>query len=302
MNMLSRIARPLVWFLMISTEAVLRLLRAKRPVEDPMVEEEIHSLMQQGTEAGVMDKAEQVMIRNVLRLDDQRVGNIMTLRKELYFIDLDDSFEENRRKVAISPHSRIPVCRGGIDHMIGVVYAKDVLNKVLSDIEPELASLVRAVLFIPRYATALKLLEQFKTSHSHIAIVVDEHGDTSGLVSLNDVLEAIVGDLPENEEYEPDFVEREDGSWLVSGLVDISAFKAHFDLRHLPEEKDGQYHTLGGMILTTLGHLPRIADVVELPGLRVEVVDMDGNRVDKLMVTRLSAPSDEGARHPTESH
>tara|TARA_R100000306_G_scaffold62604_1_gene75755 strand:- start:123936 stop:125309 length:1374 start_codon:yes stop_codon:yes gene_type:complete len=290
MNVLSRIARPLVWLLGISTEFMLRLLRAKRADEQPMVEEEIRSLMQQGTEAGIMDETEQAMVKNVLRLDDQRVGNIMTLRKDLYYVDLKDSFKENRRKIASSPHSRIPVCKGGIDNIVGVVYAKDVLNKVMSAEEPDLAALVKTPLFIPRYATALQLLKQFKQSKSHIAIVVDEHGQTSGLASLNDVLEAIVGDLPaDDEEYDPDFVERENGTWLVSGRVDISAFKDHFDIRKLPEEEYGNYHTLGGLVLNVLGHLPREADVMSIGDLAIEVVDMDGNRVDKLLISNKQA-------------
>lgn len=289
MNLLSRIARPLVALLSFSTEGMLKLLRAKKPEEQPIIEEEIHSLMRQGTAAGLLEESEQTMVRNVLRLDDIRVGNIMTLRKELFFIDVEDSIEENRRKIANSPHSRIPVCKGSIDNVLGILYAKDVLSRIMSQQEPDLVALVTRPLFIPRYATGLQLLEQFKKSKSHIAIVVDEHGQTSGLVSINDVLEAIVGDLPdEDEEYEPDFVQREDGSWLVSGQVDISTFKEHFGIKSLPEEEYGNYHTLGGLILTVLGQVPRMADRVELPTVRLEVMDMDGNRIDKVLATKIS--------------
>jgi len=303
MNLLSRIARPLVALLSFSTEGMLKLLRAKKADEQPIIEEEIHSLMRQGTAAGLLEESEQAMVRNVLRLDDIRVGNIMTLRKELFYIDVEDPHEENRTKIANSPHSRIPVCKGSIDNVLGILYAKDVLNRIMSNQEPDLAALVTRPLFIPRYATGLQLLEQFKKSKSHLAIVVDEHGQTSGLVSLNDVLEAIVGDLPdEDEEYEPDFVEREDGSWLVSGQVDISTFKEHFGIKTLPEEEYGNYHTLGGLILTILGQVPRMADTVELPTIRLEVMDMDGNRIDKVLATKLSGAtngvSDSQEEHP----
>lgn len=289
MNMLSRIARPLVVLLSLSTEGILKLLHARKRDEPPIIEEEIHSLVRQGTAAGVLEESEQVMIKNVLRLDDQRVGNIMTLRRDVFYVDIEDSIEENRRKIAGSHYSRIPVCKGGLDNVIGILYAKDMLNRVLADQPLDLTALVKRPLFIPRYATALQLLEQFKKSKIHLAMVVDEHGQTSGLVSTNDVLEAIVGDLPaEDEEYEPDFVEREDGSWLVAGQVDIGAFKEHFDIKRLPEEEQGNYHTLGGLILTVLGQVPRVADTIELGNVRLEVIDMDGNRVDKVLVTSLA--------------
>src|SRR5690606_26727047 len=201
---------------------------------------------------------------------------------DLFYIDVEDPNEENCTKVANSPHSRIPVCKGSIDNVLGILYAKDVLNRVMSGQEPDFAALVTRPLFIPRYATGSQLLEQFKKSKSHLAIVVDEHGQTSGLVSLNDVLEAIVGDRPdEGEDYEPVFVAGEGGSWLVSGQVDISPFKEHFGIKTLPEEEFGNYHNLGGLILTILGQVPRMADTVELATVRLEVMDMDGNRIDK---------------------
>lgn len=288
MNLLSQLTRPLVALLSISTELILKLLRAKKIDESDIIEEEIHSLMQQGTESGVLEESEHVMVKNVLRLDDQRVGNMMTLRKELYYIDINDGIEENRRKIALTPHARIPVCKGNIDNVIGILHTKDLLDQLMRGEQPDIASLVKRPLVVPRYATGLQLLEQFKKSKSHVAIVVDEHGQTSGLVSVNDVMTAIVGDLPaENEDYEPDFVQREDGSWLVSGQIDIAAFKDHFRVKMLPEEEFGNYHTLGGLVLTLLGHVPKATEIVRMAHLQLEVMDMDGNRVDKVLVTHV---------------
>ncbi|HVL02130.1 MAG TPA: hemolysin family protein [Dongiaceae bacterium] len=291
MNLLSKFARPLVVLLSISTEAILKLLGTKQAEEADIIEEEIHSLMKQGTEAGVLEESEHTMVRNVLRLDDQRVSNIMTLRKEVYFIDLENGGDENLQKIKDSTHSRIPVCKGGIDNVIGFLYSKDVMNQVLGGKALDISEMIKRPLFVPNSATALQLLEQFKKSRVHLAIVVDEHGQTSGLVSVNDVLEAIVGDLPaDDQDYEPDFVEREDGSWLVNALVDISDFKEKFAIKSLPEEEQGNYSTLGGLIMTVLGHIPKVTTVLTVNNVQLEVLDMDGNRVDKVLVTRLLTP------------
>lgn len=293
MHILSQLARPLVILLSVSTELILKLLRARKVEESDILEEEIHSLMQQGTESGVLEESEHAMVKNVLRLDDQRIGNIMTLRKELYYLDILDDLEENRRKIAETPHSRIPVCKGSIDNVIGILHTKDLLDLLMRSEIVDIAGLIKRPLVVPRYATALQLLEQFKKSKSHVAIVVDEHGQTSGLVSVNDVMTAIVGDLPaEDEEYEPDFVERDDGSWLVSGQVDIAAFKDRFRVKHLPDEEFGNYHTLGGLVLTVLGHVPKSAETIRFAHLQLEVMDMDGNRVDKVLVTRVEEDAD----------
>ncbi len=300
MNLLSRLGKPLVLILGFSTDMVLRLLRAKKSDEPPVTEEEIHSLMRQGQEAGVLEAAEHEMLRNVLHLDELRLGNIMTLRREIYYIDLEEDLAVNRFRLATSPHSRVPLCRGGIDQVIGILYAKDVVAALLQGQPLNLAELAKEPIFISRMATPFALLETIRQSKMHLAIVRDEQGHTSGLVTLNDIMEAIAGSLPEgSEEDEPDFVQREDGTWLVSGLVDVATFKDQFGVKTLPEEESGHYHTLGGLILTVLDHLPKPSDVVQLQGLRLEVLDMDGRRVDKVLVSQgeasevLNRPDDE---------
>lgn len=288
MDLLSKATHPLVWLLSISTELILRLLKAQRRPEESMIEEEIHSLMKQGTESGLLEQSEQDMVRNVLRLDDKRVGNIMTLREDMFYIDLDDCDEANLHKINASGYFWVPVCSGGIRQVIGLLSSKDLLNACMQGGSLDLRSLLKPPVFVPLYATTLQLLEQFKQSKSQIAIVTDEHGQTSGLVSMSDVMMAIVGDLPgDDEEYEPDFIPREDGSWLVSGQVDIASFKDKFAIRNLPDEKYGSYHTLGGLIFTVLDHVPRESESLTIQDVQLEVIDMDGNRVDKVLVTKL---------------
>lgn len=294
LHYLSLAARPLVVFLGKSTELVLRLLRAK-PVQDAHIfEEEIHSLMKQGTEAGALEVSEHVMVRNVLRLDDLRVGNIMRLRREIVTVNLEDSLEDNCRRIGTSGHSRLPVVRGTLENVIGIVRAQDVIENLMLGHPIDWEALAKPVLTVRRSTTALQLLESFKESQNHVALVADDLGNVFGLVSLRDVMEAIVGDLPAPETVaDPDFIQRDDGSWLVDGQVDLLSFREQFGLKVLPGADECTYHTLAGYILCTLGRLPRVTDKLEFPEIRLEVVDMDGNRVDKVLVTPL-APSETG--------
>ncbi len=294
LHYLSLAVRPLVAFLGYSTELVLRLLRAK-PAEDvPIFEEEIHSLMKQGTEAGALEESEHLMVRNVLRLDDLRVGNLMRLRREIVTVNLDDSLEENCRRIGRSGHSRLPVVRGSLENVVGIVRAQDVIENLMQGDPIDWEALAKPVLMVRRSTTALQLLTAFKESQNHVALVSDELGNVFGLVTLRDVMEAIVGDLPAPETVaDPDFIQRADGSWLVDGQVDLLSFREHFAIKVLPGAQECTYHTLGGFILSTLGRLPRVTDCLEFDEIRMEVVDMDGNRVDKVLVTPLGATSAE---------
>ncbi len=282
-----RISTPLVYLLSFSTDAILKILRIDQTKKRAVTEEEIHVLIEQGTAAGVIDASEQEMVKNVLRLDDQRIANLMTLRKEITFLDMENTFHENQQKIADGDHSRMPLCKGGLDHVVGVIHSKDVLAQILSGKAVDLSAICRPVLFVPDGATASQLLEQFKKAKTHLAIVIDEHGQTTGLVSMHDLLESIVGDAPaEGDENEPDFVERSDGTWLVSGQVDIASLEDRFDI-DISDTDNSNYHTLGGFIFAQLGHIPKVADFLEYDGFRFEVVDMDGNRVDKVLISKL---------------
>lgn len=291
MNGLSILAYPLVKMLSFSTDVVLRLFRAHKTDEPQITEKEIRLMIDQGTEAGVFHKREQEMVSNVLRLDDIRIGAIMTPRMDIYYLDVEDCFEENRHKLVESPYSIIPVCKGGLDNVLGFIQAKDLLRRALRGERMELAGAARPAYSVPKTLSPVQLLEEFKRAKTALALVVDEYGEIAGLVTLKDVLEAIVGDLPSDSEAEdePEAVRREDGSWLLDGVLSVEKFKQIFDVEELPDEASGSFHTIGGFVMVQLGRVPRASDHFEWEGFRFEVVDMDKNRVDKVMVVPLEA-------------
>lgn len=285
MRMLAAIVYPIVHLLSASTELVLRLLRIGPSTEPEVTEEEIKVLIQQGTEAGTFEEAEQDMVERVFRLGDRRASALMTPRPDIVWLDLDDPQEENQKQIIASVHSRFPVCQGGLDNVLGVVHVNDLLSKVLAGQAIDLIGSVRQPLFVPESTRALKVLELFKQSGTHLALVVDEYGVIQGIVTLNDILEAIIGDIPSiDPEEDPQAVQREDGSWLLDGMLSIDEFKELFEVEEIPGEEKGNYHTLGGLVIMHLGRIPTAADHFEWSGLRFEVMDMDGNRVDKVLV------------------
>jgi putative hemolysin len=285
MRLLAIVAYPLVKILSLSSDLVLTLLRARKTEEPLVTEKEIKLMFDQGTEAGVFHKSEKEMVSNVMRLDTLRVGAIMTPRMDIYYLDVEDPIEENRRKLIDSPYSIIPVCKDGLDNVLGFIQAKDLLRRALSGEKMELAAAVRPAHFIPKSLSPLQLLEEFKRSKTTLALVVDEYGEIAGLAALKDVMEAIVGDIPSEEtEEEPEAMQREDGSWLLDGTLSIEKFKQLFEVEELPDEAAGNFHTIGGFVMLQLGHVPRAADHFYWDGLRFEVVDMDRNRVDKILV------------------
>ena len=289
MRLLAKAAHPLVWFLSFTTESVLKLLGSRPVSAPPVTEEEIKVMMEQGAEAGVFEQEEQQFVANVFRLDRLKVGAIMTPRADVVYLDVEDSSDDIQRKILDSSHSVMPVCRGGIINVLGIVHAKDLLRRSLSGESFDLLSLLTSPLFIPENATAMKLLEMCKKSGRHVAFVVDEYGDVQGLVSINDVLESIVGDIPsEGEPAEALAVRREDGSWLLDGMLPVDKFRELFPEMGLPEEESGTYHTLSGFILMRLGRIPAVADHFSWHGWRFEVVDMDGKRIDKVLAAPVS--------------
>ncbi|UCH48441.1 MAG: HlyC/CorC family transporter [Betaproteobacteria bacterium] len=288
MRVLSKIAHPIVSLLSASTDLVLRILGAGKARQAPVSEDEIRVLMEQGARAGIFEQYEQRLVHNVLLLDERSIVAEMTPRLEVVFIDLNEPLDLSLRKIAESRHSRFPVCRGGPEHIVGVVHAKDILARQVAGEPVDLAACMQDPLYVPETLTCIRMLEMFKTSPLQIAFVVDEYGDFQGLVTLNDILEAIVGDMPSShEEGEKMVIERAPGSWLIDGMLDTLDLKELLDVRELPGEDDGVYHTLGGMTMIQMGRVPKPADVFEWGGYRFEVVDMDGSRVDKVLVTRL---------------
>jgi putative hemolysin len=285
MRFLAAVMRPLVFILSVTSTGLLKLFGASGARPQPVSEEEIKVMIDQGIEHGMFEEAERDMIEGVFELGDRRVRDLMTPRTDVVWLDVADTREEVQRKIRESGHSRFPVCRDGLDTVLGLVQAKDILNSVLCAEELDLAKQSRPPLYVPENALALKALETFKKTKQHAALAVDEYAVVQGLITIYDILEAIVGDIPTTDEIEePLAVQRKDGTWLLDGLLPLDRFKEIFAITgELPEETS--YQTLGGFILFQLGRIPTATDVVEWEGLRFEVVDMDGNRIDKVLGT-----------------
>jgi putative hemolysin len=296
MDLLLSVVSPAVRFLSASTDLVLRLLGQKASNESPITEEEIKLLISQGTVAGVFDEAEQEMVERVFRLGDRRVGVLMTPRKRVTWLNLNDPLEKNRRLITRSAYSRFPVCQGRLNNTLGIVHVRDLLVRSLEGRPLDLRSALKQPLFVLETTHVPKVLEMFKESGTHMAMIIDEYGTIEGLVTLTDILEAVVGDLPSvDDQEEPKVVQREDGSWLVDGLLPVDELKEMFRIRDLPEEKGVDYQTLGGFAMTHLKRIPTAGDYFECCGLRFEILDMDGHRVDKVLIEQLTQPQTEDA-------
>lgn len=276
---------PLVRFLSFSTDAFLRLLGVQTVSEAPVTEEEIRLLLNQGTQAGVFEESEQEMVSGVFQLHDQRVYSLMTPRSEIVWLDIQDPLPEIQRKIAESSYSRFPVCRDDLDNVLGIVKARDLLLPLLENRPIRLEECLQPTTFIPETTLASRALEIFKESGREMLLVVNEFGSVQGLITLNDILSEIVGDISGEE---AQAIQRQDGSWLLDGMLSVDDFKELFQLSHLPQEEE--YETLGGFVMTHLGRIPQVADHFEWQGLRFEVMDMDGRRVDKILVTTLPKP------------
>jgi putative hemolysin len=287
MRFLSVIAAPLVIILSYSTEAILRILRIHDAAEPPVTEDEIKIMLAQGTEAGVFEKAELSMVEGVFGLDDRPVDLVMIHRSEIIALDLNDPVEENLRKITRSGRSQFPVYEGDLDRIIGIVSVRDLLARLVVGGTPDIRALVTNPLFVSESLSVLRLLELFKETGVHIALVTDEYGSIQGIISLHDILEAIVGDVRTlGEPFELPVVIREDGSWLINGDTPVKDLKDVLSAGSFPGEEEGQYRTIAGLVLYILGRIPKTGDYFEYGGLRYEVVDMDGNRIDKVLVSR----------------
>ncbi|MBN2356459.1 HlyC/CorC family transporter [candidate division KSB1 bacterium] len=284
MRFIAKIAYPAVAVLSYTSDGFMRLFGLHPAREQLVDEEEIKVMIDQGIEAGMFEEAERDMIESVFTLGDTRAGQLMTPRTDVVWLDVDDPPEVIFQKINESDHSRFPVCQDSLDTVLGLARAKDILRFVISGESFDIRRWMQHPLFVPENAPALKVLETFKKSRQHVAIVVDEYGVMQGFITVYDILEAIVGDIPSIDEMdEPMAIQRQDGSWLFDGLIALDEFKEIFNIRELPQE--GNYQTLGGFILSHLGFIPSAADFFEYSGLRFEVVDMDGTRVDKVLVT-----------------
>ncbi|MCE7983607.1 MAG: HlyC/CorC family transporter [Caldilinea sp. CFX5] len=285
MRRLSVIAGPFVTFLSYSTDFLLRLMGIQTNNEPPVTEEEIRVMIEQGTESGVFAAAEQDMVERIFRFGDRAVSSLMTRRPDIVWLDLEDPLEKNLGILTSRVYSRFPVCRGSLDEVVGVVRAKDLLNQHIEGKPFDLAGAVQLPVFVPATLPAIRLLERLRQERTHIVLVIDEHGSIEGLVTLNDILGAIVGDLPAvDESDEPYAVQREDGSWFLDGMLPIDDFKALLDLDKLPDEESGNFETLSGFVIMQMGRLPKVGEAFDAMNMRFEVADMDGYRIDKVLV------------------
>ena len=282
MLFVSRLFSPLVKLMGFATNLVLRMLGVKPSSEPPITEEELQVLIDQGTQAGVFEEAEQDMVEGVFRLGEQRVYSLMTPRTEIVWLDIEDTIDEIREKIAKNEISRFPVRQDTLDVILGIVKARDLLVASLSGEPIKLKQLLQPAFYIPETMSAARALEIFKEKGTEMLLVIDEFGGLQGLLTVNDVIEEIVGEI---ELEEPQATQRQDGSWLLDGMLEVDEFKEIFNLPALPHEQE--YETLSGFVMISLGRVPQTTDHFEWYGLRFEVIDMDGRRVDKVLVTTL---------------
>ena len=285
MSFFSVVFSPIVKLLSFSTEAILKLMGVKASEEQPFTEEELHLLIDQGTQAGVFEESEQDMVEGIFSLGDSRVYSLMTPRTDIVWLDVTDSIEEIREKIAECPYSRFPVRQDSLETIVGIVKSRDLLVESLSGKEIDLKTLLKPAYFIPETMFASRALELFKEKNTELLLVIDEFGGLQGLLTINDILEEIVGAM---EFEEPQATQRQDGSWLLDGMLEVDEFKELFEFTALPHEDE--YETLSGFVMTSLGRVPQASDNFEWNGFRFEVMDMDGRRVDKVLVTLLPTP------------
>ncbi|NJO40388.1 MAG: HlyC/CorC family transporter [Cyanobacteria bacterium CRU_2_1] len=286
MRLLAKITSPAVRLLGVSTDAILKLLGIRPSEEQLVTEEEIKVFIEQGARAGLFEVAEQEIVSRVFRLDDRTIRSLMTPRVEIDWLDVNAPLEENQREILASSHSRFPVGQETLDRCLGIVSVKDFLSAYLSGEPIDFRKILQSPLFVHENIPVLDVLGTFRQTGKQMALITDEYGGIEGLVTLNDLIAAIVGNLQDaSSGDDPQIVQREDGSWLLDGLLSTDDLKDLLQRDSLPLEEDGDYHTLGGLVMTFFRRVPRSGDHFETEGLRFEVMDMDGNRVDKVLVT-----------------
>ena len=287
MNGLAKALSPLVNFLSLSSDSLMAALGIRKPKEAVVSEEEVRVLIDEGLSAGIFKKAEKEMVEGVFELDEQTAGDLMTPRARMIWLSLDDTDEENWRRIAGSGHSHFPVYQETRDNVVGMVSVKSLWANLSLAGRAELRALVTPPLYVPTAMPAGKLIEEFKKSGKHIALVVDEFGGLQGLVTLNDVMMAIVGNLPEREQrHDPKALRRQDGTWIIDAMLDIDESKKSLEIDDdLPSEDANRFSTLGGFILHQLGHIPREGEKFQWDRFEFEVIDMDRQRIDKVLVT-----------------
>jgi putative hemolysin len=291
-------AKPFVRLLSGSTDLVLRVIGARADAINAVTEEEIHALIKEGSETGVIDEQERAMVRNVFRLDDRQIASLMTPRSEIVYLDLDDPLPDNLARVLDIEHSRFPVCRGGLRDVLGVATARRLLQQAIRGETLSLEKAAEPVVYVPESLTGMELLENFRASSGHMALVVDEYGEIQGLVTSQDLFEALAGEFKPQRTEDAWAVQRADGSWLLDGLIPIPELKDRLNFGAAPEEELGRYNTLSGMVMLLLGRVPATGDIVSWHGWKFEIVDMDKHRIDKVLASFTGQRDDEADSVP----
>jgi len=295
LSLLSKIMSPFVMVLSLTTEAIVRLLGIRHAKEEAPTEEDITGMIKEGADTGLFEKTEYDIVSRALRLDDRHLKALMTPRVDLELIDLDAERKDILEFIADCSYSRFPVYRGDRAQIIGYIAVRDLLAQAVKHGSLEAVNIdaaIQPLLYVPETVSAMALLESFKKHRAELALIVDEYGDIQGMVTLSDVMSALVGDVTViGEEHDPDAVQRQDGSWLLDGGIDLDRFRDLMatDTR-FPDEEGGGYHTLAGFVLYQLGYIPKTSELFEWGGYRFEVVDMDNNRIDRVLVEQLPAP------------
>ncbi len=287
MHGLALLFSPIVWVLSISSRLLLKALKLDRSQEPAVTNEEIRIMMEMGSEAGIFHADESQMVNNVMKLDDMRVRAIMVPRKEIYVIDTLEPIDHQRKIIQDSPYSQIIVCKGGFEHILGILYCRDLLKSLLINAEINIEAVLKPAVYVQETMTLTRLLKHFRESRSDLAIIVDEYGDIEGLATATDLLTAIVGNLPVfSADSAFELVQRTDGSWLVDGDMSIIQFRSEASIKtEFPGEADNGFHTLAGMILFHLQRLPHTGEICSVENWTFEVIDMDGARIDKVLAT-----------------
>ena len=282
MNLFSAFTHPFGWLLNNTSNLFFRVFNIKRLKDDAITEEEIKTMIIEGAEAGTIDEAEQEIIERVFHLSDRNITSLMTHRSDIVWFNLDDNEEKIKEKILAEPHSVYPICDGNIDEIKGFVSIKDLYitpdHRLFKDI-------MQPALFIPENNTPYQVLEKFKESHNHSCFIVDEYGSVQGLVTLNDILEAIVGDIPQPDVEDYEIIKRDDGTYLVDGQIPFYDFLTRFEKTEWMHEGEHDFDTIAGFILHELQKIPKPGDKLDWKGFRLEVMDMDGHRIDKILVS-----------------
>ena len=290
MQFLSRIVAPAVHILTLSTEAVLRLFGIRNSSHAPMTEDELQVLIQQSVQEGTLETSEQKIVERAFQLDDQPINVLMTPRRRILWLNLDQPQQGLLAQINHSPYSRFPVCQGELDNVVGILKIKDLLTHCMTDSAlgsegTAIPSVLHPPLFVHESIAASETLERFKQSRMHLALVLDEYGVIQGLVTLNDILEALVGAIPpDNKEIKPQAIQGDDGAWIVDGMYPINQFKTLFDLDELPSDERSVYHSVAGFVITQLGRIPNLSDSFAWKDYQFEVTSMDNHRIDKVRV------------------